>query len=416
MSDQPPKPNWQRGLWIAAILGVALCAWLATRDRAAFFPAYLIAFVYWFGISLGALLLGLVHGLTGGRWGEPIAAPVAAAARTMPLLAILFLPVAMNLDALYAWAGNLRPAAVALSESAMGKQAAVKQPESKAPESKAAAPAAMPHGINRRYLNPSAFCIRTAIYFALWTFFAFAGTRRPSSAATAPGAPRSRLPVAGWGLALCGATGTLAAVDWMMSLDAPWYSTIYGVLVVIGQCLLALSLLILMTLSRNPPGRVDLVLSRDRLHDLGNLMLTLVMLWAYMGFSQYLLIWAGNLPDENTWYIARSHHGWSWAPGVMIAFHFALPFALLLSREMKRRTTMMAAIAFAMMFFRWLDLTWLVMPVFQPSPLPSLAHQAVAMLAVGSLWLIGFSLQMPPTRPSGKFMQPGNPASSIHGV
>lgn len=400
MTSESSNSTVQRSLWIAAAISAALAIVLAVMDRAAFFPAYLIAYIYWFGISLGALLIGLVHGLTGGRWGEPIAAPVSAAARTMPLLAILFLPVAMNLDVIYSWAGFVPPKIAKTDEKSTktlaekssahpaGSQAAAKESGQEPTHAEVV-------GINQRYLNPDAFRIRAAIYFVLWSFFAWAATRRPLRAVVDPTEPRRRLPIAGWGLAICSVLGTFAALDWTMSLAAPWYSTIYGVVAVIGQCLLSMAFLILMAMARPSLAATGLNLSRDRLHDLGNLLLALVMLWAYMSFSQFLIIWSGNVPEEDVWYLPRVHHGWAWVPGFLMLFHFAVPFACLLSRDIKRSTKSMARLTFGLLLVRWIDAIWIVLPAFRPQGFWISFVQLVTMAAVGTIWMIGFNLQYP---------------------
>jgi hypothetical protein len=169
------------------------------------------------------------------------------------------------------------------------------------------------------------------------------------------------------GLLAYGLTITFAAFDWLMSLEPHWFSTIYGVLIMGGQGLSALAFLIvaLVWLSRRPP--LDRIVVAAHFHDLGNLLLAFVMLWAYFSFSQYLIIWSGNLPAEITWYTHRLQTGWRWVGTALVLFHFAVPFVLLLSRAVKRDPQMLVKVAIAVLIVRLLDLFWLIAPEFNPA-------------------------------------------------
>jgi hypothetical protein len=196
------------------------------------------------------------------------------------------------------------------------------------------------------------------------------------------------------GLVLYGLTITYASFDWLMSLEPHWYSTIYGVLIMGGQGLSAMAFLIgvLVWLSRRPP--LDRIIVKAHFHDLGNLMLAFVMLWAYFGVSQYLIIWAGNLPQEISWYLHRLQTGWRFIGVALIIFHFAIPFVLLLSRTMKREAGSIVKVAIGILFVRLLDLFWLIAPEFHTSGFAVSWLDAALPLSLGAVWLGCFISQL----------------------
>jgi hypothetical protein len=200
--------------------------------------------------------------------------------------------------------------------------------------------------------------------------------------------------LSGGGLLAYGLTITFASFDWLMSLEPHWFSTIYGVLIMGGQGLSALAFLIvvLVWLSRRPP--LDRIVVPAHFHDLGNLMLAFVMLWAYFSFSQYLIIWAGNLPAEIAWYLHRMQTGWRPVAAVLIVFHFAVPFVVLLSRTVKRRGHLLLRVAVAVLVARLVDLLWLVAPEFHPNGIAISWMDAVLPLTVGALWTAAFVWQL----------------------
>ena len=329
---------------------------------AAFLHAYLVGFLFWIGLGLGCLALLMLHHLVGGAWGLVIRRMLEAGTRTLPLMTVAVVPLLAGAARLYPWAGA-RPGAVELGEKSA-------------------------------YLNVPFFLARTAAYFAVWHVLARLLDKWSREEETS-GAPDARPEgLSGPGLVLYGLTVTFASVDWVMSLEPHWSSTIYGITFMVGQVLatLALAILFLAALGRYEP--LSDVLEPSHFHDLGNLMLAFVMLWAYVSFSQYLIIWSGNLPEEVTWYARRTEGGWGWFPVILILFHFALPFVLLLQREVKRRARVLTAVAAAMILMRLVDLVWIVEPAFHRSPAEAHWLDLLLPVGMGGIWLGVFGWQL----------------------
>lgn len=346
---------------LVGVFGIAVSLVGAGWTPTVFAYAWLVAFLFWTGLALGCLAVLMLHELTGGAWGVVIRRPLEAGAGTLPLLAVLFIPIAMALHVLYAWS---TPAAL-LDEVVQRKHA---------------------------YLNAPFFLLRTAGYFAIWIGLASAfsrGGKRQDEQYDARRAARLRRLAAG-GLIIYVLTITFAVTDWVMSLDPYWFSTIFGVLFVGGHGVLALGFAIVAAawLRNEPP--LQRVLVPARFHDLGMLLLSFVMLWAYFAFSQFLIIWAENLPDEIRWYHDRSAPGWQIVAAVLALGHFAVPFLLLLSRRLKRTVPALVGVALMLIAMRVVDLYWMVMPRIDPGA-PRFHWIAVtAFLGMGGLWLRAF--------------------------
>jgi len=328
-----------KGVLFGAVGLAATLAGYFMVDRTQFMQSYLIAFMFWIGISLGSLVLLMVQYLSGGAWGLVARRVFEAATRTLPLMALLFLPIAFNLEVLYKWA---RPEA--LTDPIIQTKVA--------------------------YLNPEFFFIRAALYFVIWIALSTVLTRwskaQDESAPQPPGPMDRRSRVfSGPGLVLHILAVTFMSVDWVMSLDPHFYSTIFGVLTLGGQGLttLAFTILVLQGLSNSKP--ISDVANAERFHDYGKLMLAFVMLWAYFNVSQLLIIWSANLPEEIPWYIERLQGHWGpWAVVVLLG-HFVLPFVLLLSRDLKRHGRVLSRVALLVMLMRVVDLIWTIGPVFR---------------------------------------------------
>src|SRR2546428_5967829 len=304
----PELAHRQRQLLIAGAAGLGVSAIGGFVDVTQFLQSYLMAYMFVLGITLGCLALGMVHQPSGGAWGVVIRRPIGAATRPLPVLTLLFLPIAFGMHRLYGWTDS---ALVARDEVLQHKHL---------------------------YLNTPFFVVRAAIYFAVWnilTYFLNAWSLEQDETADPRLARRMQILSAG-GLVAYGLTITFASFDWLMSLDPRWYSTIYGVLIMGGQGLSALAFLTvtIVWLSRRAP--LDRIIVASHFHDVGNLMLAFVMLWAYFSFSQYLIIWAGNLPMEILWYQHRLDGSWRAAGLALIVAHSAIPVVLLLSRSVKR--------------------------------------------------------------------------------
>src|SRR5687767_14548938 len=329
-----------RGLTFGALGIAATAAGFFMADRSQFLQSYLIAYMFWIGISLGSLVLLMVQYLSGGAWGLVARRIFEASARTLPLMAILFLPIAFNLETLFVWA---RPEAA--TDALIQTKVA--------------------------YLNRNFFFFRAALYFVIWIGMTTILTRlsRAQDAGSAPlppGPQDRRLRVlSGPGLVLAILSITFMSVDWLMSLDPHFTSTIFGILTLGGQGLttLAFTILVLQSLAESKP--MSQVVSTERFHDFGKLMLAFVMLWAYFNVSQLLIIWSANLPEEIPWYIERLRGPWApWAVLVLVG-HFVTPFLLLLSRNIKRHRTVLSRVALLVMLMRVVDVIWTVGPVFR---------------------------------------------------
>jgi hypothetical protein len=352
----------QRALLGAGVLGLAVAGAGGLVDPDQFFHSYLVAYLFFTGIALGSLGLVSLNHVTGGRWGVVIRRVCEAAMLTLPLLLLLFLPLLLGLTNLYEWA---RPEAVAHDAVLQHKQP---------------------------YLNVPFFIVRVGIYFAVWlvvTTYLVRWSRQQDDSGD-PAVVR-RLQFLGRGaLLLYSLTMTFAAVDWAMSLEPHWYSTIYGILIIGGQVLSAFAFVIpvLMLLSDRAP--FNELVTAEQFHDLGKLMLAFVMLYAYFAFSQFLIIWSGNLPEETPWYLARLNGGWQYLAIGLVLFQFALPFVILLSRNLKRNARRLAGVALVVLVSRLLDLFWMVKPAFSPARFAVHWMDVAAVLGVGGVWLSFF--------------------------
>ena len=364
----PPELNRVRTFTLGiGALCFALFVFGMFADRAQFFHAYLVGFIFWIGITLGSLALLMLQHLTGGAWGLVIRRVLEAATRTLPLMLILFLPVAVGLKHIYSWT----------NADEMDKSTALQQ--------KAA-----------HYLNPSFFVTRAAIYFAIWSLLAMLlnwWSLQQDRTADPTFGKRMRM-ISGPGLGLFVLTVTFAAIDWVMSLDPAWSSTIFGLIFVAAWTLsaLAFTLLAMAWLSQREP--MSAVVRPSHFHDLGNLTLALVMLWTYFAFSQYLIIWSGNLPEETTWYVARKHGGWGAIALAIVILQFAFPFLILLSRAAKKSASKLAMLAILILAMRIVDVIWLIEPTFSGGRFHLSWMDILAPVAMGGLWLAVFSWQL----------------------
>jgi hypothetical protein len=354
---------------IAAVLAtfagaaVAAAGWRIAPQQ--WFYSYLVAWLYWAGIALGGISLLLLHNLTGGAWGEAIRPALRAAAATLPFVALLFMPIALKVEEIYPWADSYE---AEQDPVVRHKQA---------------------------YLNVDAFRVRAGIYFAVWfamlILLAWQARSRPAED-TRAGRRLRRL--SGQGLALHGLAVTFASIDWMMSLEPHWFSTTYGVVVFASQGLTAFALAIVV--SSAGPLRADVESAKDALHDLGKLLLGFLMFWAYVSFSQFLIIWYGNLPEEIVWYTRRWEGGWRYATLALVLLHFVVPFVLLLSRELKRNPRSLGAVALLLAAMNWLETAWMIEPAVSSGAarLPWIDLGLTA--AIGGVWCGVFLLRYTP--------------------
>lgn len=351
---------------VAVIVGVVAAVLLGLGvfiDLSHFFQAYLVAFLFWLGISLGCLALLMVHMLVGGPWGFPIQRILAAGARTVPLMAVLFLPLLLGAEYLYIWT---EPEIVQADELLRQKTA---------------------------YLNLPFFTVRSLFYLVVWIVLVLLLTRasyRLDVTGEVRLARRAQR-LSGPGLILLLLTVSFAAIDWSMSLEPYWYSSIYGLLIISGQVLGALSLAVaLLVLLHDRPPLAGL-LRPLLIGDLGKLLFAALLGWFYFALIQFLVVWSANLLEEVVWYLNRTTGGWQWVALALVALHFILPFVLFILHHDRWRVAPLARIALLLLAMQLLHTYWLVIPAFRPGELVVHWLDLVAPLAIGGLWLALFA-------------------------
>ena len=346
----------------ALIVGVVFTLFLAVGfvlDRNQFFHSYLFAFSFWSGISIGSLALLMLQHLTGGGWGLVIRRVLEAATRTLPLVLLLFVPIVLGAHRIYTWTD-----AHEVAEHPVLRE-------------------------KSKYLNLPFFTVRAAIYFAIWlalAYFLNRWSRRQDRTADSKYTKNMRV-LSGPGMVLFVFTVSFASIDWFMSLDWEWSSTIYGFIFVAAWALsaLAFTIAVMAALSKHEP--MNNVVAQLHFHDLGKLLLALVMLWSYFAFSQFLIIWSSNLPEEISWYRPRIHGAWGAIALAVIVLHFAFPFLFLLSRSFKRNAGKLVIVAILVLLMRLFDLLWMIAPNFPPEHFHVSWMDLVAPVAMGGLWL-----------------------------
>ncbi len=346
------------GLGLIGIVGMAVG--FAT-DHAQFYKSYLLAYIFVLGIPIGSLALLMIHHLSGGRWSLVLRRTFEASARTIPLMAVLFLPIIFGIHDLYEWSH----AEVVANDPILLH---------KAP-----------------YLNQAGFIVRAIAYFVIWSGLALMLARWSAQQDT-QSFPLDRFnKISGPGVLILGLTVTFASVDWVMSLDPHWFSTIFGLWFLVGMTLtaMAFSIVVASLLHNNP--HVARALSTDRFHDYGTLMYAFIMLWAYLSYSQFLIIWSANLPEEIPFYLRRFGDGWQGVTLLGVAGHFVLPWLLLLFRSTKRITRRLVAVACFMLVMRFLDVFWLIAPWVKQGAFGVHWMDIAAVLGVFGLWVGAFS-------------------------
>jgi hypothetical protein len=329
-----------------------------------FFHSYLMGYLFWLGLTLGCMAIVMLQYLTAGAWGIMTRRALESASRTLPLCAILFIPIAIGIPWLYDWA-----------HSDLVKNEYV-----------------LRH--RQMYMNPTMFIVRAIIYFAIWgTFACF--LNKWSAEQDEKGGLENRLArLSAPGLLIYVFTITFATVDWAESLENNWFSTIWGFLFVAREGLAAFAFIIIVMalLSRREP-----LASRFKpahLHDLGKLLLVFVMLWAYFEFSQLVVIWSGNLTDEIPWYLRRLGTSWGWLGVMLIVLEFIVPFLMLLSRPLKRNAVALCCVVGLIIFMRWVDLMWIVMPQYYQRGFRLTWMNLVVPTAIGCFWIAVFVWQL----------------------
>jgi len=355
----------QRSL-VIGLLFAAISAATAYWSWQDFIRAYLMGLMMWLGVTLGSMAILMLRHLTKGAWGMVIRRILGAAMRNIWVVTVLFIPIWLEVflghHSLYPC---LDPAKIQANDHL--------------------------RWIAGKYLNSPGFIARSAIYFLVWNLISFFLTKwsREQDSPQAPDHTLRFKAVSGPGILLYGFTISFAAIDWIMSLDPTWISTIYGLLILIGQVLSALCFAIVVERILFKYRPMSELLKPEQVHDHGKFMLAFIMVWAYFSFSQWLIMWAGNLPEEITWYIRRLNGGWGGVGLVLVLFHFVVPFVLLLSRPFKRDITRLVWLAVWMLLMRWVDLFWIIEPNFSATFRVTPA-EIVVPIAMGGFWLWAF--------------------------
>ncbi len=329
----------RRALMVGALgVGATAIGFFAGGGGVAFYRAYLVGWLWTVAIALGLFALNMIQHISGGDWGVVMRRVMEASGRTLPFFIVAGLPLAFGLEHLYSWVSP-----------EVGPDGAYVD-------------ALLEH--KRAYLNTSAFLTRALIYFAGWTLIAYTlsywSNRHDETGNESYKVNMQRLSAGG--MVFYVLSTTLAAVDWIMSLDPHWFSSLFGFAFVAGQALSACAFIVPMMLFLSTRQPMDKVVTSKHFHDYGKLTLAGIMVWAYFMISQYLIIWSGNLPEEITWYIDRSSNGWQTLSVMLIVCHFALPFLILLSADLKKRGKMLVLVSVWILVMRWLDFYWQAAP------------------------------------------------------
>ena len=360
-----------------ATVGSIICV---VVDKKLFLQSWLVGFMFCLGLSLGSLALLMLQYTTGGNWGV-LGRRFWEAATSTPTLLFMFLcwlPLVVGMKDLFPWS-NMKPEELVVDRA-------------------------------KYWLNPKLFIVRGIIYFLLWIFWAWRLRRWSDREERGEATPQSLVNIqnfSGAGIIVYGLTITFASVDWVMSLNPMWWSTVWGMLFMVGECLstFAFTIWLLARFAQLEP--VSRVVKSEHYHDYGKLMFAFVVLWAYLSFAQWLIIWAGNLTEEIRWYLDRVHGHWKVIATGLIFLHFVLPFAIMLSRNLKRQPRKLVTMAMWIMIVRIVDLFWLVQPSFHgpvhvhgeagalaPLNIPVAAMNVVNVLAIGGWWLTIFFWQL----------------------
>jgi hypothetical protein len=354
--------HFQRWSLMVGIGGLALSVIGLFFNSAQFFQSYLFGYIFWVQLALGCMTIVMIHHLAGGRWSFIIRRTLEAGMMTLPLLALLFVPLLFGMSSLYEWA---RPEAVAQDQLLQHKAV---------------------------YLNVPFFIIRTVVYFVLWIGMAYLLRRwsiKQDETSSLAIAYRTKL-FSGPALAILSLAITFASFDWMMSLEPHWFSTIYGMMFGVGMLAAGFSGAVLCLAWLVKYSSLSEVVTPKHINDLANFLLASVMLWAYIALSQYLIIWSGNLPEETPWYVHRSQGGWQVITVILVVFHFAAPFLILLSRSVKRQLRIVVGVAALIILMRALDLFWLITPAFHPTGFYLHWLHVTTFVGLGGLWGAAF--------------------------
>jgi hypothetical protein len=356
---RPQMDRIQRNALVIGVIALAVSLLGLFQNATHFWQSYLFAYIFWAGLGIGSLGIFFLHNVVGGNWGVAIRRFIESGLQTLPLIALFAVPVLIAVKTLYSWTNP----EVRAHEFAVGHKAA--------------------------YMNVPFFVGRTVLYFLLWCFLGYR-ILRMANEHERTGDPRLFKKIKGASapaLLIFVVTTTYAFIDWIMSLEPTWYSTIYGWMFTVSQVLLTFAFMIalLVLLSRREPFAS--FIKPQHYHDLGNLMLAFTMLWAYMSFAQLLIIWSENLPDEIPWYVRRFSGGWGYMAWFISIFHFCVPFFLLLMRFIKKNPNYLRTLAVWMIIVRVVDVFWIVEPAFRQRGLEVYWTDIAVLIGLGGIWL-----------------------------
>jgi hypothetical protein len=359
---------------VVAWVALVICAFIFPHGWLLFLRSWLCAFLFWLGMTLGSLVLLMLQYTSGGNWGRVGRRFWEAAASLTPLMFVCWLPIAIWMKELYPWAAMPHEEAV----KELGQKAII-------------------------YLTTFGFWFRGIIYFLGWYalyLFLRRWSDREEAGLTTPAQFVRVQNVSGAGIVFYAATITFGSIDWAMSLDPKWWSTVWGMIFMVGEVLTAFCFTIWLLVKLAPIEPISKMFKIDYLHDFGKLMFAFVILWAYVSFSQWLIIWSGNLLLEIRWYVMRLRDGWQYIGTSLIFVHFCFPFALLLSRNLKRQGKKIVKIALLLLVMRFIDLFWFTAPNFYGQSGQAkfngtdVAMYILAPIALGGIWLWAFFTQL----------------------
>ena len=359
---QPQMERAQRNFLMIGVIALAVSLIGLFRDPAHFWQSYLFGFIFWSGLALGCLGIFFLHNVVGGNWGVAIRRFVESGLQTLPLIAVFAIPIFFAMGSLYSWTHpDVRAHDVVVGHKAI-------------------------------YMNVPFFIGRTILYFVIWFFLGYRILRMANEHDRTgdPALFRRIKGASAPALLIFVLSTTYAFIDWIMSLEPDWYSTIYPWMFTVGEVLITFAFMIalLVLLSKHEP--LASFVTPQHYHDLSNLMLAFTMLWAYMSFAQFLIIWAENLPDEIPWYVRRFSGGWGYVAFCIAIFQFCVPFFLLLMRFIKRNPNLLRVVAIWIIVLRMVDVFWIVEPAFRQRGLEVYWTDIVAPIGLGGIWLAYF--------------------------
>lgn len=319
---------------VAGFIGIAGCIGAYLVDPTQFFFSYLTAFTFWASIGLGGLFFSMIHHLVDATWSVVLRRIIETLMYSLPVLLIFFIPVALGMSRLFHWTDSTLVASDHLLQGKSG------------------------------FLNTGFFLLRTLIYFGIWTFLAlrlYRLSRRQDNGHDASITTTWRK-ISAPGMILFALTITFASIDWIMSLDAHWYSTIFGAYYFAGAAMSAMAITLIIVIFLHKNNVLRAAVTPEHYHDLAKLMFAFIVFWAYMAFSQYFLVWYANIPEETIWYKHRWEGSWKTISLIIVIGHFCVPFLLLITRAAKRSGNFLLFVAFYMLVMHYIDLYWLIAP------------------------------------------------------